>query len=183
MGIRYYPERRQPLPITWRGEYNSSNTYYVDDIVLWNGSTYYATGSDINGTFAPPGGDWELFTSKGNTGDPGPQPEFLSSLKIQHSPLTPTAGTVLVNFAQNGMLTNGPLTGNVTYTGSNYIDGVTVSVRIVGGSSTYSLTFPSGWKFVSSKPLSLAANKTGVLSLTCFGNAESNVVAAWVAEA
>lgn len=185
MGIQYYPPRSTPLPIVWRGQHSSQSLYSIDDIVLFEGSTYYATGQNINGSYTPgsPGSDWDLFASKGDDGDQGSQPEYLSSLKIQHSALTPLNGTVNVNFGQNGMLTHGPLSAGVTYTGLSYIDGVTVSIRVLGGASLCSLSFPPEWRFVSSKPSSIAANKTGVLSLTCFGTSASSVVAAWVAEA
>lgn len=57
------------LPINWLGEYNSETTYAENDMVQYQGSVYYATGPDINGTFVPGFGDWELFASKGDTGD------------------------------------------------------------------------------------------------------------------
>jgi hypothetical protein len=72
--------------------------------------------------------------------------------------------------------------GDVTFSGSNYTAGRSASVRIVPGGSSRALTFPAGWKFVSFKPTSIAANKTGVLAVTAFGNGESDAVAAWAVE-
>lgn len=59
------------LPVNWTGAYSSSATYAENDLVEYQGSVYYATGPDINGTFVPGSGDWELFASKGDPGAPG----------------------------------------------------------------------------------------------------------------
>lgn len=59
------------LPINWLGAYDSNTTYVENDMVQYNGSVYYATGPDINGTFVPGSGDWELFAAKGETGATG----------------------------------------------------------------------------------------------------------------
>jgi hypothetical protein len=74
-------------------------------------------------------------------------------------------------------------TGTVAFTGSAYAAGKSASVRVVAGASSRSLTFPAGWKFVSLKPTTLAANKVGVLAVTSFGTAEADVVCAFAAEA
>ena len=74
-------------------------------------------------------------------------------------------------------------TGTVTFTGSSYTAGVSASVRIVAGGASRSLVFPAGWKFVSFKPTSIAANKTAVLAVTSFGTTEGDCVAAWAVEA
>lgn len=59
------------LPINWLGAYDAMATYAQNDMVEYQGSVYYAVGSNVNG-FIPPGGDWELFASKGDTGATGP---------------------------------------------------------------------------------------------------------------
>lgn len=73
--------------------------------------------------------------------------------------------------------------GNVSFTGSLYSPGRSVTVRVVAGASQRTLTFPADWKFVSFKPSVIAANKVGVLATTSFGSSESDVVAAWAVEA
>jgi hypothetical protein len=70
----------------------------------------------------------------------------------------------------------------VTFTGSNYTAGRSVTVRVVAGADARDLTFPADWKFVSFKPATLAANKTGVLAVTAFGASAAECVAAWAAE-
>lgn len=59
------------LPINWTGAYDSGTTYAENDMVEYQGSAYYAIGSNVNG-FVPPGGDWELFAAAGATGPTGP---------------------------------------------------------------------------------------------------------------
>ena len=184
MAIEYYPTRRQALPINWRGAFSQALIYAIDDMVLFNGNVYLATGPNLNFSqgYTPDSAlsDWELFTSKG---DVGPLPEFLTDLQVEVSALATTSGTATVSFTANGFRTQGPITGNIIYAGSDYTIGNTVSLRITGGASTYSVSFPAGWKFVSSKPVNIPAGKTSILSLTSFGTSESDVVAAWVSEA
>lgn len=92
------------------------------------------------------------------------------------------SNTINVSFDQDRVI-NREATGTVTFTGSNYTAGKSASVRIVPGASNRTLTFPSGWKFVSFKPAEIAANKVGILALSCYGSSESDVVAAWAVEA
>ena len=99
-------------------------------------------------------------------------PEFIAS----------DSNTVSLDFTTDKVITR-TASGAVTFTGTNYTAGRSVSVRIVPGNSNRALTFPSGWKFVSFKPSSIAANKVGVLAVTSFGTAEGDCVAAWAVEA
>lgn len=94
-----------------------------------------------------------------------------------------TAGsnTVALDFSKDRIITRAA-DGNVTFTGSNYTAGKSATVRIVPGGSNRTLTFPSGWKFVSLKPASILSGKTAVLTATCFGATEANVVAAYAVE-
>ena len=71
------------------------------------------------------------------------------------------------------------LTGDITFTTSNRAAGRTVVIRLLPGASERTLTFPADWVFVSTKPATLAANKTAVLSLTFFGTADTDCVAAY----
>lgn len=94
---------------------------------------------------------------------------------------TASSDTVNLNFSADRLVKRA-VAGNVTFTGSNYTAGKSVTVRLVGDGSSRDLSFPADWKFVSIKPTALAANKTGVLATTCFGSAASDVVAAWAFE-
>ena len=71
------------------------------------------------------------------------------------------------------------LTGDLTFTTSNLATGRTVVIRIIADASQRTLTFPTDWKFIGTKPANIAASKTGVLSLTFFGSLDSDCVAAW----
>lgn len=75
------------------------------------------------------------------------------------------------------------LAGNVTFTTSNRGAPKALAIRIIGDGSIRTLTFPVGWKFVgAAPPASLAANKIAILSVTCFGAADTDIVAAYSAE-
>lgn len=74
------------------------------------------------------------------------------------------------------------LTGNVTFTTSNRAAPKTVTVKILADASIRTFTFPA-WIFVgNAAPASIAANKTAVLTVTCFGSADTDCVAAYSAE-
>tara|TARA_R110000868_G_scaffold366441_1_gene629343 strand:- start:896 stop:1729 length:834 start_codon:yes stop_codon:yes gene_type:complete len=74
------------------------------------------------------------------------------------------------------------LSGNTTFTTSNLAAYVSVTVVVLGDGSSRTLTFPS-WKWVSSTPTALAANKNAVLSLLSRSTTDANVIASWVVEA
>lgn len=94
-----------------------------------------------------------------------------------------TSGAVTLNFSGTGYLTQTALTGNVTYAGSNYQEGVTVTVRVVNGGTQRVVAFPSNWVFLGVRPSAIAANRTAVLTVTSFGSNEASCVAAWAVQA
>lgn len=71
------------------------------------------------------------------------------------------------------------LTGALTFTTSNRASGRTVTLRLICDATGRALTFPAGWVFVGTKPSTIAASKTAVLSITFFGTADSDCVAAY----
>ena len=90
-----------------------------------------------------------------------------------------TSGTIDLDFSGNGFRTQPALTGNIAYTGSSYGVGRSVTVRVINGSTTRNLSFPVNWVFLGIRPLSIAANKTAILTVTSFGTTEADCVAAW----
>jgi hypothetical protein len=58
-------------------------------------------------------------------------------------------------------------------------NGRSASVRVVCDGTTRTLTFPAGWTWLGSIPASLAAGDTGYLSITAYGAADTDVIAAW----
>lgn len=76
------------------------------------------------------------------------------------------------------------LAGNVTFTTSNRAAPKTVTVRIIGDGSARTFTFPAGWTFVGgTAPTGIAANKTGVLTATCFGANDADIIFAYAVQA
>lgn len=72
--------------------------------------------------------------------------------------------------------------GNITITASGYTIGSTKTLFIACDGTARTLTFPSSWIWVGSKPSSILANRTGVLTVTSLGTAEANAVASWVVQ-
>ena len=97
-----------------------------------------------------------------------------------HSTLTYGA-TTDVDFNADGYRTL-TLAGNVTFTSSNRGAGRTLVVRILSDGLQRTFTFPVGWKFHGGSPANIPANRTAILSLTCFGSADNDIVAAYSAE-
>jgi len=96
--------------------------------------------------------------------------------------LSTTSGTQQLDFTSQGYLTHS-ITGNITYTATNYSAGRSLSVRITSDGTARNFTFPASWVFVGSKPTSIAASKNAVLSITSFGTTEANTVAAYAVQA
>lgn len=97
--------------------------------------------------------------------------------------LTPTTGTVDLDLATvNGEYRTHALSGNVTYTSSNRATGKSVTVKVLCDATPRTFTFPS-WVFVGTAPTGIAANKTGILTVTWFGTADTDAVAAWSVQA
>jgi len=75
------------------------------------------------------------------------------------------------------------LAGDVTFSASGMGYGFFLIVRIKCDGTARALNFPAGWKFVgAAAPANIAANKTALLQLWCFGPAEADVVAHYVVE-
>ena len=103
------------------------------------------------------------------------------NVAINVNTLSTASGTQNIDFTSEGYLTHS-ITGNITYTASNYADGKSLTIRITSDGTTRNLTFPSSWVFVGSKPTSIAASKVAILSVTSFGATEANCVAAYAVQ-
>jgi DNA-binding beta-propeller fold protein YncE len=80
------------------------------------------------------------------------------------------------------LATTATLTGNITFTGTGYAAGRSITIRVVNGGTLRTIGFPAGWVFVGLKPTDIAANKTGVLTVTAFSTTEASCVATWVVQ-
>ena len=74
------------------------------------------------------------------------------------------------------------ISANTTFTTANRAIGKSKTIKITTDGTERNLTFPS-WKFVGAKPTSQAASKIGILTCTCFGTADTDIVAAYAVEA
>ena len=68
-------------------------------------------------------------------------------------------------------------------TSSNKAVGRSKTIRLVNDATLQNLTLNASWKVVGAAPTDIAASKTGILTLTCFGTAETDIVAAYAVEA
>lgn len=115
-------------------------------------ATYYGDGSNLTG----------VFTSTISIGTVG----YATTVNLDMSTL-------------NGKYNTISLTGDLQFTTSNRSTGRNTVIRLVCDSSQRTLTFPAGWVFVGTKPANIAGSKTAVLSLTFFGTADTDCVAAY----
>ena len=113
-------------------------------------------------------------------------PTFTGQVVFTPATLTTTGSSpsfsAEVNFANSTYLTQSTTGETVSYSGTNYANGRSVTIRVLNGASQTTLAFPVGWRFLGDKPANIAPNKLGVLTLASFGTSESDVVAAWAVE-
>ena len=89
--------------------------------------------------------------------------------------------SISLNFSGGTGIHTRTTTGDIVITASNYRAGATKTLFITADAAR-SLSFPSSWIWVGSKPTSIASGKLGVLTVTSLGTAEANAVASWVAQ-
>ncbi|MBI5388199.1 MAG: hypothetical protein HZA90_26340 [Verrucomicrobia bacterium] len=92
------------------------------------------------------------------------------------------APTLNVDFATFG-LKRIDLTGDLSLTATNMMNGRSVMVRLKSDSAAHALSFPPAWRWLgSAAPTALAADKLALLWLWCFGPGESDVMARYLVE-
>lgn len=96
-----------------------------------------------------------------------------------------TSDAVELNFSGGTGLHTRVVGGNIIITGSGYSPG-TIKTLILRNTDvspvSRTLTFPSGWVFLGTKPSTLSANKVGVLTITCTGTSEGSCIAGWAVQ-
>jgi hypothetical protein len=105
----------------------------------------------------------------------------LDGKQDKDSPNTITyAASVALDFSLSNVQTIS-LTGNITFAPTlNKAAGKGKVVRLICDSTSRTFTFPSEWIWLGDvAPSSIAAGKTGVLSLYCFGTNATDVVASY----
>lgn len=97
--------------------------------------------------------------------------------------LTVEAGnSIALSFSGGTGLHTRSANGDIVITASGYTVGATKTLFITCDGTSRNLTFPSSWIWVGSKPTSILASRTGVLTVTSLGTAEANAVASWVVQ-
>jgi len=92
-----------------------------------------------------------------------------------------TTTTVALDLTDNDFQTIS-ISANTTFTTSNRASGRSKTIRIITDATLRTLTFPA-WIFVGTAPTDQAASKTGILTITAFGTADTDIVAAYAVEA
>jgi len=92
------------------------------------------------------------------------------------------SNSIAVDFSDGIELETRTVTGNVTFTGSNYTSGVKKTIYLDGDTVQRSLTFPNEWTFITDKPTAIGANKNNILDLNSFGTSASTTVGIWLGQ-
>jgi hypothetical protein len=92
---------------------------------------------------------------------------------------TSTTATTL-DFAQDQLQTIS-ISVNTTFATTGVAIGKSKTIKILNNATLHTLTFPA-WKFVGAKPADIAGSKTAILTLTCFGSADADIVAGYAVE-
>ena len=149
----------------------SGNEFYLDGL----GDTYIVeTTANVIDLVA--GGNTYQVNSSGFNANGG-DVDNIQNLIMDQS----TSGTD-IDFGED-MLQTISISANTTFTGTGYAIGKSKTVFITTDGTNRTLAFPSGWKFMGTKPTEQAASKVGVLTLTCTTAAEAGVRCAYAVEA
>ena len=102
----------------------------------------------------------------------------------QTTAVATTTGAVALSFTDNKFQTVA-LTGDPTFSTSNRATARFLSLRIDANGGARTLAFSASWKWIGtdySAGISLASGKIAILSLTCYGSAETDVVAVYAVQ-
>ena len=89
-----------------------------------------------------------------------------------------SATATTLDFAQDQLQTIS-ISVNTTFATTGVAIGKSKTIKILNDATLHTLTFPAGWKFVGAKPTDIAVSKTAILTLTCFGSADADIVAGY----
>lgn len=106
---------------------------------------------------------------------------YVHGVTVSNAPAS--SGVVAISFIE-GDYQLLDLAGNITFNTQHHGPGKSVAVRIKNTSTTVSrtLTFSAQWTFLGVKPSSILPNKTGVLSITCLGYSDLDIIAVWAVQ-
>lgn len=105
-----------------------------------------------------------------------------NSFRYSHATIA-SAASIAIDFNTNELSSINTLAHDVTFAASqNIAAGRKKIVRIVCDGTPRTLAFPAWVWLNTSAPASIAAGKTGLLTLVAFGTADTDVVARWEVE-
>lgn len=110
---------------------------------------------------------------------------YLQNIFYNVTTVTPGATTTISLAAGTGAKRTLDLTAltATTFETSNRGSGRSATIKVIAGASGCTLIFPA-WVFVGgAAPASLAANKTAILRIHCWGNNDSDITAEWAVQA
>lgn len=168
------------------------------DVYIFEGDTWVLQSSTIGNTWTTDAGDPS--DANGRDGDyyldgitgrlwvKSGESWGQTDIVFEFAPVAgglPYAASVNLNFDYNtSVYLTLNLTGDVTFTTSNRASARAKAVRIIADGSDRNFTFPAGWVWVGlTPPATIAANKTAILSVTCFGADDTDIVATYAVEA
>jgi hypothetical protein len=96
-----------------------------------------------------------------------------------------TTGAIAIDLTPGKEFDRVVLTGAPTFSTANRANGLFKSIRIDSNGSSRALSFNASWKWLGadySAGVTLASGKIAVLSLTCYGTAETDIVAVFAAQ-
>lgn len=93
-----------------------------------------------------------------------------------------SSDSIEINFSQGHAYMTRWVGGNVAFTSTGFLNGVTRTIRLANAGASRTLTFPSAWRFVGPKPTAIGAGNHAVLTVTCFAGTEDSVIAAYAEE-
>ena len=149
----------------------------ADTVLTTQGDILYEGASAL--ARLPQSTDGFLLTTKGAGANPvwaaAPTPT-----NIQYS--VGAMSGVDFDFDSTNAIQTLSISGNTTFTGSNYAAGKSITLFITTDGSDRDLAFPAGWVFQGAKPADQAASKVGTLTLLCTSTSEASVRCAYAVE-
>jgi len=115
-----------------------------------------------------------------NTYDLGTTLAKYRNLNIKNIVYEPTVTATQLDFGGDQLQTIS-ISVNTTFTTTGIAIGKSKTIKILNNATLHTLAFPA-WKFVGAKPTDIAGSKTAILTLTCFGSADADIVAGYAVE-
>jgi hypothetical protein len=147
------------------------------------GDLLFYTGTDWRGT---PSSDFartniKSFFGGGAASVPPEDPADVATKEYvdNRSVIELLSDGIELDFSERDDIMTRTCQGNIVITAINYEPAASKSIRFIAGVDNRAFVFPAGWKFLGDVPPQVDAGKTGVLTITCFGDTENDVVAAW----